>query len=280
MRKQLGILASLLFLGVSALFGQAVPIADDDCYQPCEPICEPCQPPMPSSCRASCPPPCAAPCAPPCKPTCPPPCRPACPPPCQAPCAPRCKPPPCKPACPPPCEAALPAKMCSLLKPCKYGPSGECSCNGVTVRAKNPNMCMLGDQYPLDLEISACCDVCEVVLTTKLPEGVTYLRSQPEAKVDGRIVTWTFGSISKGQTIPGKIWLKCEREGDICTCFCVKATPVAFCALMCAKPVLTCEKCGPAEVCPGDPINTQSLSLISEHAQLKKLLLSIICQTV
>ena len=25
--------------------------------------------------------------------------------------------------------------------------------------------------------------------------------------------------------------------------------------ILCAKPVLVCEKCGPAEVCPGDPIN-------------------------
>lgn len=116
-------------------------------------------------------------------------------------------------------------------------------------------MCMLGDQYPLDVEVSACCDVCDVVLTTTLPDGVTYMRSQPEAKVDGQKLTWDFGGISKGQTIPGRIWLKCEREGDLCTCFCVTATPVAFCALLCAKPVLVCEKCGPAQVCPGDPIN-------------------------
>lgn len=114
---------------------------------------------------------------------------------------------------------------------------------------------MLGDQYPLDLEISACCDVCEVILTTTLPEGVSYMRSQPEAKVEGRVLTWQFGSISKGQTINSRIWLKCEREGDICACFCVKATPVAFCALLCAKPVLVCEKCGPLEVCPGDPVH-------------------------
>lgn len=35
----------------------------------------------------------------------------------------------------------------------------------------------------------------------------------------------------------------------------VKATPVAFCALLCAKPVLVCEKTGSPQVCPGDPIN-------------------------
>lgn len=114
---------------------------------------------------------------------------------------------------------------------------------------------MLGDQYPLDIEVIACCDVCEATVTTTLPEGVTYMRGQPEARVEGRKLTWEFGHLSRGQTVPVRIWLKCEREGDLCTCFCVKATPVAFCALLCAKPVLVCEKCGPAQVCPGDPIN-------------------------
>lgn len=246
MRKQLGILASLLFLGVSALLWTGCNRSGDDCCQPCEPICEPCRPECPPPCKPVCP----APCKPICPPPCEEPCRPVCPPPCKPVC-----PPACKPVCPPPCEPACPPQCAAPLKPCKYGPSGECCCNGVTVRAVNPKMCMLGDQYPLDIEISACCDVCEVIITTTLPEGVTYLRSQPEAKVDGRMVTWTFGSISKGQTVPARIWLKCEREGDICTCFCVKATPVAFCALLCAKPVLVCEKCGPLEVCPGDPIN-------------------------
>jgi len=114
---------------------------------------------------------------------------------------------------------------------------------------------MLGDQYPLDLEVIACCDVCDATVSTTLPEGVTYMRSQPEACVNGRQIRWEFGHLSRGQTVPVRVWLKCEREGDLCTCFCVKATPVAFCALLCAKPVLVCEKCGPAQVCPGDPIH-------------------------
>ena len=49
--------------------------------------------------------------------------------------------------------------------------------------------------------------------------------------------------------------LKCECEGELCACFCATATPVRFCSLLCAKPVLVCTKCGPEEVCPGDPVN-------------------------
>jgi uncharacterized repeat protein (TIGR01451 family) len=301
MRKQLGLLASLIFLSATALFwtgcsgsrysndccDQSVcvepcqpTLCKPVCPQPCNPVCEPCPqlmecppcPPCPPCApRQICPPPCPPPCAP--KQMCPPPCPPRneCPPPCQVrqecppPCAPPCPPPcakpvcpePCAPrqACPPPCEDYCPPKCAPCLKPCKYGPSGECACNGITVRAKNPKMCMLGDQYPLDMEVIACCDVCEATVTTTLPDGVTFMRSQPEARVDGRKVVWEFGHLGKGQTVPVRVWLKCEREGDLCTCFCVKATPVAFCALLCAKPVLVCEKCAPEQVCPGDPIN-------------------------
>jgi len=253
MKKKLGLLASLMFLSATALFWTGCSgssrYAEECCDQPSREICaEPCKP-----CPPPCKPVCPEPCKPVCKPVCPPRCEPVCEKPCPAPSKPVC-PAPCAPVCKPVCEQPC-APKCVALKPCKYGPQGECSCYGVTVRAKNPSMCMLGDQYPLDLEVTACIDVCEASVSTTLPEGVSYIRSQPEAKVEGRTLTWQFGHLSKGQMVPVKVMLKCEREGDLCTCFCVKATPVAFCALMCAKPVLTCEKTAPAQVCPGDPIH-------------------------
>jgi len=114
---------------------------------------------------------------------------------------------------------------------------------------------MLGDQYPLEFVISACEDVCDVEVSTHLPDSVTFVRSQPEAKVDGRKVTWFIGPMQKGECRPAKLWVECMCEGEQCACFCAKATPVRFCSLLCAHPVLTCEKCGPEEVCPGDPVH-------------------------
>lgn len=116
-------------------------------------------------------------------------------------------------------------------------------------------MCMLGEQYPLEFTIRACLDICDAVVTTHLPEGVSYVKSCPEARVEGKKLTWNIGSMNKGESINAKVWLKCECEGELCACFCATATPVRFCSLLCAKPILTCEKCGPCEVCPGDPIH-------------------------
>ncbi len=223
LRKQLGMLTSFLFLSAMAFVGFGC--SDNRCcYDDCAPICE--QP-----CRPACPAPCAPACAAPCRPYCPPPCEPVCPP---------CEPEPC-------CKPAI---------KCHYPPSNELRCfDYITVTGRNPRMCILGDQYPLDFDVKACDDVCDVVVTTHLPESVSLVKSQPEAQVEGRKLTWNFGSMSKGECRTAKVLVKCECEGEQCVCFCATATPVRFCSLICAKPILACHKCGPEEVCPGDPVN-------------------------
>lgn len=267
MRKQLGVLASLLFLGAAMFLWTGCSgsrCCDTSSYEQSnnwQSACpEPCPCPQPQACPpASCKPVCPQPQA------CP---QPACPP---APCKPACAPAPCKPACPQPQACPQPAcptpckhactdpcgsePFCKQPARCHFPPSNELCCrDGIIVSARNPGMCMLGDQYPLDFDVKACDDVCDVVVTTHLPEGVSFIRSQPEAKVDGKTLVWYFGPMRKGECRPAKVWLRCECEGEQCACFCATAVPVRFCSLLCAKPVLTCEKCGPEEVCPGDPV--------------------------
>lgn len=178
------------------------------------------------------------------QPACAAPCAPACASPCAAPCAPVCAP------------ACAPEPCCKPIVRCKHPSSNQLRClDYITVTARNPRMCLLGDQYPLEFDVQACDDVCDVVVTTNLPEGVSLIKSEPEALVEGRKLTWNFGGMSKGECRPARVLLKCECEGELCACFCATATPVRFCALLCAKPILTCEKCGPCQVCPGDPVN-------------------------
>ncbi|MGA8163665.1 MAG: DUF11 domain-containing protein [Waddliaceae bacterium] len=199
MRKQLGIVTSLLFLGVSTIFWTGCHHREhfDPCY-PCEQI------------------------------------------------APE------KQVSPDPCYEPL----CKPLTRCCYPSTNQLCCvDGITVRARNPKLCMLGEQYSLDFEVQACDDVCDAVMTAYLPDGVTYLRSEPQAKEEGQKLTWDFGCLRKGECRPAKVFLECECEGELCACFSATATPVRFCSLLCAKPLLTCQKCGPEEVCPGEGVN-------------------------
>lgn len=249
MYKKLGIFATALMLSSMAFFWSGCSSNNNCCEEPvcCEKPCAPCPQPCPQPvCRPACPPPCQ-PCPAPCPP-CPPVCKPVCPPAC---------PPVCKPVCPPPCTPpCLVEPLCKIPAKCANPSSNELVClDGITVSAKNPNMCMLGEQYTLEFEIKACLDICEATVTTHLPEGVSYIKSTPEAKVEGKKLTWNIGAMKKCDVICARVVLKCECEGDLCTCFCATAVPVRFCSLLCAKPVLTCEKTGTCEACPGDPIH-------------------------
>jgi uncharacterized repeat protein (TIGR01451 family) len=145
---------------------------------------------------------------------------------------------------------------CKPKARCHYPSSNQLCCrDGITVTARNPHMCMLGDDYPMEFDIQACDDVCDVKVTAHFPDGVTFIRSVPEANVQGRQIVWDIGGMKKGECRPAKVWLRCECEGELCACFCATASPVRFCSLLCAKPLLVCHKCGPDEVCPGGLLN-------------------------
>ncbi len=252
MKNKLGIFASLLLLTTMAIFWSGCSL--QQYANGCNP-CNPCEQvsASPVSCDESCPSPCAMPCPPKCAP------KPACcPPPCEAPCPPKCQPkcpPPCGPVCvPPPPQECEP--LCKKPVRCKHPNQNTLKClDGITVTGKMPQGCLLGDQFPLDVEVHACEDVCNVVIETHLPENVSYVKSNPEAKVNGKDLQWNLGSMGANENRCLRVYLKCECEGEVCACFCASAQPVRFCSLLCAKPQLVCEKCGPAEVCPGDQVN-------------------------
>ena len=153
------------------------------------------------------------------------------------------------------CEAICPeVESCGPCRGSERTTSSHITCDGVQVIARQPDMCLLGDQYCMDIEVWAHRDVCEVTLSTTLPEGVEFVKSEPKPFIDGAKITWTFGHIKAGCCQKLRVNLRCEREGCLEACFCVSATPVAFCTIVCAKPVLWCHKCGPEEACPGDTL--------------------------
>ncbi len=152
------------------------------------------------------------------------------------------------------CEAICPEN--DTCGPCQQQViASDITCDGVQVIARQPHMCLMGDQYCMDLCVCACRDVCDVTLSTTLPDGVQFVKSDPEAFQDGQHLVWSVGHLKAGCCENIRIHLRCEREGCLEACFCVSATPVAFCTIVCAKPVLWCNKCGPEEACPGDCLN-------------------------
>ncbi len=194
-------------------------------------------------------------CDDPCEPTrpqeevCPPVCEPVCPP------IRHHKEKVCRPAedCEEKCEPG-----CAVPVKCAYPNSNRICCDGVILTASQPKLCILGDNYALDICLQACADLCHVEVNAILPEGVSLVGTEPEnqkvSQHDNQL-TWEFPSMRKGETLHNRVLLRADREGDLCVCFCVTAVPVRFCSILCARPMLECSKCGPEEVCPGDPVH-------------------------
>ncbi len=133
MRKQLGLMTSLVFLLATAALWMGCthdwsrngPV----CAAPCQPVCsEPCAPDRLCGARE----PCAR-----------------------------------------SLHTGLPSTLQTIAR-CHYPSCNELCCrDGIIVSARNPSMCMLGDQYPLEFDIKACDDVCDVAVVTHLPDGVS-----------------------------------------------------------------------------------------------------------
>ncbi len=54
-----------------------------------------------------------------------------------------------------------------------------------------------------------------MTLTSSMPEGLQYIRSQPPAFVDGRNLTWTFGQLPAGQAHTVQTVFKALRPGQV-----------------------------------------------------------------
>lgn len=152
-----------------------------------------------------------------------------------------------------PCPCPRPCEPCP--RTCSCGPEGQICCDGVEVTATQPKLCILGDNYALDVNVRACIDVCHVEVNAMLPDGVALVRSEPPGATESDgVITWTFDRMMRGDCHSSRVILRADREGELCICFCVTAIPVRFCAAICAKPILECQKCGPEEVAPCDPV--------------------------
>ncbi|MFZ5828904.1 MAG: hypothetical protein ACOY3P_02405 [Planctomycetota bacterium] len=65
----------------------------------------------------------------------------------------------------------------------------------------------------------------DVIITEDVPEGASYVRSNPPAEVTGRRLTWQLGALGPGQSSAVEVDFKAERTGSISSCATVNASP-------------------------------------------------------
>lgn len=112
----------------------------------------------------------------------------------------------------------------------------------------------LGQEFMYQLQVIANENVADVIVRDVVPEGATYVRSEPPAQVSGRDLTWRFAEMDAGQFKDIKVWLKPEREGRIGSCATVFALSRACAYGVVGKPSVALTKTGPATATLGADI--------------------------
>ena len=112
----------------------------------------------------------------------------------------------------------------------------------------------LGQEFMYQLQVIANENVADVIVRDVVPEGATYVRSEPPAQVSGRDLTWKFAEMDAGQFKDIKVWLKPEREGRIGSCATVFALSRACAYGIVGKPSVALTKTGPVTATLGADI--------------------------
>ncbi len=116
----------------------------------------------------------------------------------------------------------------------------------INVKPTAPREAVLGNTYEAGVDISGVDNSGDVSISTTVPQGAKYVRSEPAAQVNGNRLTWKFDSINKNQKQSIRVWLQPTQEGNVGLCFTATASPKYCVSTSVGKPVLVITKTGPA----------------------------------
>lgn len=123
---------------------------------------------------------------------------------------------------------------------------GDCNPCLIKVTPKASEEASLGQEYTGEVEVLGLENAGDVVVHARVPQGVTFVKSEPPAEMaDGRL-TWKFDTIKKGGAEKIQLWFKADKEGEHVCCFSYVARPMYCVMTKVGKPEIGITKEGPA----------------------------------
>jgi uncharacterized repeat protein (TIGR01451 family) len=124
----------------------------------------------------------------------------------------------------------------------------------VTITKTAPAAVAMGETFEYIIRFSTQENLDSLVITDKLGEGVSYVRSEPAARTaDGGLV-WTLSDLDKGASGTLRVWVKAEREGNIINCATVTAVPKVCVTTFVGRAAIGIQKTGPAQAVIGSDV--------------------------
>jgi uncharacterized repeat protein (TIGR01451 family) len=148
---------------------------------------------------------------------------------------------------PAPTPAAEPARPAPAAAPRRTANEGTIKTELVSLTKSAPAAVALGETFEYNLSFSAHENLDSVTITDKLGEGVSFVRSEPEATTEGGILVWKLSDLDKGHNGTIKVWVKADKEGNVVNCATVTAVPKICVATFVGSAAISIAKTGPAQ---------------------------------
>jgi uncharacterized repeat protein (TIGR01451 family) len=117
-----------------------------------------------------------------------------------------------------------------------------------------PRDAAFGDTFTYEINVNAAECVGNVVVTDTIPNGATFVRSEPPAEQQGDRLRWNLGDMDKGQSATIKVSLRADKEGTLASCAIISADPRTCGQIFIGKPMIALQKTGPETAILGSTI--------------------------
>ncbi len=125
----------------------------------------------------------------------------------------------------------------------------------IGIKKSAPPTAMVNDEFTYNIVVSSLSQVPanEVVVTDTLPDGIEYVSSRPEARVSGKTLTWSLGTMAAGAQSALAVQVKATRTGKFSNCAEVTAAQ-GLSGRDCADTVVTAPSLALEKQCPGEVV--------------------------
>ena len=134
---------------------------------------------------------------------------------------------------------AEPARTIAPGAPDLIVPCAEAHHQLIHLKKRMPAQEYVGQEVMSEIEAKTVACAANVVIMDWLPDGMTYVRSEPAAEVNGKNLVWRMPRVDAGQTMVMKVWLRADKEGTFENCVSVMADPMACSKVVIGKATLT-----------------------------------------
>lgn len=153
-------------------------------------------------------------------------------------------------------SGCCPSTCCAPAQGYCEGPQRCTACTDGIVKVDrcSPTDVVRGRDFTVTLTATANARCTDTIIKETMPEGLTYVSSDPIAKVDGKELSWDIGHLECGECKRLCITYRACEEGCYTNCYTVCACPCCCQSVYVGCPKLTICKCGPECVRLGCPV--------------------------